>query len=106
MNILKKLLFFKMASKTFIAEPNRVRIILNDNKIVKFKENYIDIPKKFAEICSGSVKFYETESNSNNLLECTVHPFVEAIRIAHGYHYPLVITPDIIWYLISSGVCE
>ena len=93
-------------TKTFLVEPNGVKIMLNDNKKIKFEEKHIDVSKKFSEICAGSVQFCETEKNSSNLLDCSVHPFVEAIRTAYGYHYPLVITPDIIWYLISSGVCE
>lgn len=34
------------------------------------------------------------------------HPFVEAVHMAYAQHLPLVISPDMIWYLISSGVAK
>ena len=32
-----------------------------------------------------------------------MHPFVQAVHLAYSDHLPLIISPDMIWYLISSG---
>ena len=90
--------------RILIIESNGVKIKLNNNKKEKFNAQYFDPIEIFSE--NGSVQFCESELNSNKLIKSSVHPFVNAIQLAYGYHYPLVITPDIIWYLITSGVCE
>lgn len=95
----------KFSQKTII-ESNVVKIKLNDNKKVEFEENYQDPKVTFKDIGKKLVRYCETETNNKHLLKCSVNPFVEAVRIAYGHHYPLVITPDIIWYLITCGVCK
>lgn len=41
------------------------------------------------------------------LVACTdIHPFAQAACSAFYQHYPLVITPDIIWFCISQGVAQ
>ena len=37
------------------------------------------------------------------LSKCHMHPFVEAAHIAYSYHVPLTITPDVIFYLVTSA---
>ena len=32
-----------------------------------------------------------------------MHPFVEAVHQAYAQHLPLIISPDMIWYLITSA---
>ena len=40
-----------------------------------------------------------------NLIESNeMNPFVQAVHLAYSFHLPLVITPDIIWHLISSQI--
>jgi hypothetical protein len=85
-------------------ESDGVKIKLNNKEKEKFNARYFHPCEIISK--NGSVKFYESELNSKKLIKSSVHPFVNAIQIAYGYHYPLVITPDIIWYLITSGVCE
>ncbi len=87
-----------------IIESDGVKIKLNNKEKEKFNARYFDPCEIISE--NGSVQFCESELNSKKLIKSSVHPFVNAIQIAYGYHYPLVITPDIIWYLITSGVCE
>jgi hypothetical protein len=41
-----------------------------------------------------------------HVVMCEMHPFVEAVHMAYSYHLPLVISPDMIWYLISSGLAH
>jgi hypothetical protein len=37
------------------------------------------------------------------LIAAGFHPFVAAVHTAYAYHYPLVISPDMIWLLITQG---
>lgn len=49
------------------------------------------------------IQFIDLEAIESNLLKCSMHPFVQAIHWAYSYHLPVVISPDMIWYLIASG---
>jgi hypothetical protein len=55
----------------------------------------------------ATVQYSRVENESylinDELLSMKMHPFVGAIHLAYSYHLPLVITPDVIWHLISSG---
>lgn len=42
-------------------------------------------------------------STSESLIECNANPFVEAVYLAHAQHRPLVISPDMIWLIITQG---
>ena len=56
--------------------------------LVKIKDEYIQYVKSELE---------------DNLLKCEMHPFVEAVHQAYAQHLPLIISPDMIWYLITSA---
>ena len=37
------------------------------------------------------------------LVETDLHPFVAAVHTAYAYHFPLEISPDMVWLLIAQG---
>ena len=39
----------------------------------------------------------------DELLKCYMHSFVQTVHIAYSHHVPLTITPDVIFYLITSA---
>jgi len=43
---------------------------------------------------------FESERTHNDV----VHGFVEAVNLAYDQHYPLVISPDMVWLMIAQGV--
>lgn len=50
------------------------------------------------------VRVLEAASRSEALLiDAGFHPFVAALHTAYANHYPLVISPDMIWLLITQG---
>jgi hypothetical protein len=62
--------------------------------------------KELVNIDTQYIQSAKAERDTVNLLRCGMHPFVEAAHLAYSDHLPLVITPDSIWYLISSGVAK
>ena len=58
--------------------------------------------KDFVNINETYIQYVKTERN-DNLIKCQTHPFVQAVHLAYANHLPLTISPDMIWYLISSG---
>lgn len=59
--------------------------------------------KQLIKIENEHIQFAKAERDTD-LISCGMHPFVEAVHLAYSYHVPLHISPDMIWYLISSGV--
>ncbi len=53
-----------------------------------------DIPNRIVEAFPGQ---------EVNMVDCHIHPFVEALHTAYARHYPLEISPDMIWLLIAQG---
>lgn len=76
----------------------------------------IDINQKTPqEIISGILNLNQTyiqftrveneESQVDSiLLTNEMQPFINAVHLAYKNHLPLIITPDMIWYLVSNGV--
>jgi hypothetical protein len=58
--------------------------------------------KDFIKIGDKSIQYVKSERDGN-LLKSNMHPFVEAVHHAYSDHLPLNISPDMIWYLISSA---
>ena len=83
-------------------------IITNDVEIEKnpklgVRKTARELVKKLVRIDDEYVQYVKAEK-TESLIESKIHPFVKAVHLAFGQHLPLVITPDAIWYLISSGV--
>jgi hypothetical protein len=32
------------------------------------------------------------------------HPFIGAVHLAYAHHYPLIISPDIVWLCLTQGL--
>ena len=63
---------------------------------LSWDENYI--PEGLTLISLEACAHVETK-----LLFCYNHPFVETVEHAYSNHYPLTISPDMIWLMIAQG---
>ena len=84
-----------------VIRANDVEIEKNPN--LEEGKDARELVKKLVKIDDDYVQYVKAEKNEN-LIECKIHPFVKAVHLAFGEHLPLIISPDAIWYLISSGV--
>ena len=83
----------------------------NDIKIENLKniDHFKSMPKqavsRLIKADVNRVQFLESEfvEGDGIFLSSSLHPFVEAVKMAYSDHLPLVISPDMIWYLITSG---
>jgi hypothetical protein len=88
-------------------------IIINNSKIkkeildyhdIKFSSHTKTISNKIKKILNNQeIQHLTCESKSEKVISSCTDSFVYAVHLAYRYHVPLVITPDIIWYLISSA---
>ena len=65
----------------------------------------LDAIKKLVNINETYIQYVNAERD-DNLIKCHMHPFVQAVHMAYAHHVPLTISPDMIWYLISSGAAQ
>jgi hypothetical protein len=72
----------------------------------KLKTDANSAVENLVKIKPDHVQYVKAEQETGDLLRTRMHPFVEAVHLAFSYHLPLQITPDSIWYLISSGVAQ
>jgi hypothetical protein len=87
-------------------------ITINDNIKKEFLEyhgiKFFSYSRAFSsKIRQGSSKqkihHLNCEFQSEKIISSSTDSFVYAVHLAYRYHVPLVITPDIIWYLIASA---
>ena len=85
--------------------------IINPNSIEKSKidhQKYVNLSLDDAFCNMVRIKSeyiqYTTADHEGNLLPSHMHPLVSAIHWAYTKHLPLILTPDCIWYCISSAV--
>lgn len=53
----------------------------------------------------SQVRFSTIENGSSeDIIQMKVHPFIGAVHLAYSHHLRLVITPDIVWHLIATGI--
>lgn len=90
-----------MKQTKVIIRANDVKI--EENPTLPEQNNARELVKKLVKIDDKYIQYVKAEE-SENLVECYMHPFVQAVHLAYSIHLPLVISPDAIWYLISSGV--
>jgi hypothetical protein len=83
-----------------VIRPNPIKIESLPSELPK--TNPIGAIKDFVQIDENYIQYVKVE-REGELLKCFMHPFVEAANFAYSYHVPLIITPDIIFYLISSA---
>lgn len=89
-------------------DKNMKLIRANNKTIGVFRETWLETTpivamSHLARIKTSLIQFIELESNDSSIIRCSMHPFVQALHLAFRYHLPVVISPDMIWYLISSG---
>ena len=86
-----------------IIKPNNITIgelNTNYNKYVTAEQ----VISNALNIGNDQIQFAKIERDGNLLPATDMNPFMQAVHLAYSFHLPLIITPDIIWYLISSGV--
>ena len=83
-----------------IIKPNEIKTESLPDNIEK--TSLLDAIKDFVKIKGDYIQYVKGERD-DELLKCYMNPFVEAAHIAYSYHVPLTITPDLIFYLITSA---
>ena len=85
-----------------IINPNLIEKSKIDNK--KYACQTVDYAiSKMVKIKSEYIQ-YSTADHVGTLLPVYMHPLVSAVHNAYSKHLPLILTPDCIWYCISSAV--
>ena len=83
-----------------IIKPNDIKI----ESLPKWETTHVlGAIKDFVEIDEKYIQYVKCERDEK-VLKCYMHPFVQAVHIAYAHHVPLTITPDLIFYLISSAI--
>lgn len=85
-----------------IINPNSIEKSIIDSK----KCTYQTVDEAISQMVNIKTEYiqYSTAEHAGNLLRTHMHPLVSAIHTAYCQHLPLVLTPDSIWYCISSAV--
>jgi hypothetical protein len=92
-----------MVEMIIIKNDNIKKEIL-DYHDIKFSSHNKTISSKIKKILDDQkIQHLTCESKSEKVISSSTDSFVYAVHLAYRYHVPLVITPDIIWYLISSA---
>ena len=90
-----------------IIKPNKVSVgEINHQALRTLKTNASEAVQNLVRINPEHIQYVKTEHDAINLLQSHMHPFVEAVHLAYSDHLPLIISPDAIWYLISSGIAN
>ncbi|CAF0814897.1 unnamed protein product [Brachionus calyciflorus] len=84
-----------------IIKPNDIKVetYKNLDKSLTTAHNAV---KNMVRLSEEHIQYVKSEIDGD-LLKCNMHPFVEAVHQAYSRHLPLIISPDMIWYLISSA---
>lgn len=80
----------------------------------KLEKSQVDALQKSAQeafktavkIDDKYIQYIKAERDDGVLLGCNMHPLVQAVHLAYADHLPLNLSPDMIWYVISSGVAS
>jgi len=83
-----------------VIKPNDIKIENLPSELPKTSP--IGAIKDFVQIDENYIQYVKAE-REGEMLKCFMHPFVKAVHLAYSHHVPLIITPDIIFYLISSA---
>lgn len=88
-----------------IIRPNDIEIEANPKWPSTNQQNPRECVKKLTKINDEDIHYMKSERDEN-LIGCYMHPFVQAVHIAYSQHLPVTISPDMIWYLIASGIAQ
>lgn len=64
---------------------------------------------KFLLTIQGDVNNPESYSpfdDSKLYLNCSIHPVLKALKLSYSYHLPFVISPDMVWLMITQGFAK
>jgi hypothetical protein len=93
-----------------VIKPTNVTIgsLPDANETITVDEILKNILKINNTIMNASeiIKFSQIEDESKygkEMIKMEMHPYIQAIHLAYSNHLPLILTPDMIWYLIASG---
>lgn len=68
------------------------------------KSNLNQVLHDILKINLSQIHYSKLEfENETDILSSKLQPFVNAVHLAYANHLNLIITPDIIWYLVISG---
>lgn len=84
-----------------VIRPNDIEI--GSLKDAAPKVSARDSIKQMIKINDEHIQYVKSERDGD-LLQCHMHPLVQAVHSAYSDHLPLIISPDMIWYVIASGV--
>lgn len=87
-----------------IIRPNENKIgylPVHEHKVLK-KNQLLQNLVKINEEHIQYVRIEDEATNATNL-PIETNAFISAVHLAYSHHLPLVITPDMIWYLITSS---
>ena len=88
-----------------LIRPNDIKTgRIDARKLDSLKTSVRDSVKRFMQVKDEHIQYTKAEKEVGYLLKCGMHPFVQALHYAYCDHLPLNITPDMIWYLISTAV--
>lgn len=87
-----------------IVHPNDIKIQANP-RLPETIHSPRELVKNLIKINNEHIHYVKSEFE-NNLIDCHMHPFVEAVHIAYSEHLSVTISPDMIWNLITSGVAQ
>ncbi|CAF0892652.1 unnamed protein product [Brachionus calyciflorus] len=76
-------------------------LVLDDETFKNLSQILHDVLK----INESRIHYSKLEvDNQKEILSSDLHPFISSVHLAYSNHLNLILTPDIIWYLIISGV--
>ena len=99
---------FSSAQKTTFkvcdVKPSKLPIL--ETEADKFLKDYIKRDKNFPQLDEKqkpTPKLLCSSINQDKLVQTHTHPFAQAVYLAYAEHRPLVISPDMIWLMITQG---
>lgn len=84
-------------------EEARRDAIQNDKNLDYKKQYKLIQDKSYFPKDVPQLKLEATSVNDKELIQTNFHPFMETLHLAYANHYPVTISPDMIWLLIAQG---
>ncbi len=66
-------------------------------------ENY---GKAIQNLAGAKIEAFLQEHKGEQMIPARFHPFMYTLQLAYDQHYPVSISPDMIWLLISQGMAQ
>ena len=85
-----------------VIRPNKIKIEEIPN-IAELLSSPKDAIRHLVHIDEKYVHHVKAETDEK-IIRGFMHPFAQAVHLAYCHHVPLIITPDVIWYMISSAI--